>query len=138
MSGILIATITAVGGGGNAKATLLNSAYYAQDATSASSALRIGNDGNVSQGENGTFTVDYAWTGEPASGFEVYASVTSGSTPSGASLSTWLSLGTTRTWTLTNSASGTTKQSILAVQIRLAASGAVIASATVELYAERL
>lgn len=137
MSGFLAATVTAVGGGGAAKATLTNGTYTAEDTGTASAALRIGNDGLVYSGMNGTFSSEYAWTGEPAGNFEVRADVNSGSSPTGASLATWLNAGTTRTWTLSNAVVGTTKYSNLAVQVRIAANGAVIASCTVELYAER-
>lgn len=59
----------------------------------------------------------------------------SGTVPTGSALATWLNLGTTRSWQITRGSVGI-NTSVNTVQIRLAATGAVMASATVTFTAE--
>jgi hypothetical protein len=72
---------------------------------------------------------DYDWTNEPeaADKFDIYVSLTSGSTPSGSALNTWLSLSSSRAWSVTDSnpLAGGAKGSLLAVQIRHSPTGTV-------------
>ena len=69
-----------------------------------------------------------------ASDYEVRATVVSGSVTSG-TLNTWLGLGTTRTWTRTRTTVGSSAVT-LQIEIRLAATGTVIATAQTTLTAQ--
>jgi hypothetical protein len=75
-----------------------------------------------------------------ASDYQVRATTVSGTTPDVASdaLSTWLSLSSSRTWQLTKTggAAGSSVSCVLTIEIREAASGTVLDSATVTLSAE--
>lgn len=74
-----------------------------------------------------------------ASDFEVRATKVSGTSPDLASdaLSTWLSLASNRTWTLTNSGSfGSFIICTLTIEIRAAATGTILDTATITLSAE--
>ena len=65
------------------------------------------------------------------SDYEVRATVTAGSTPNGASVNTWLSLGTTRYWNVFESRFGIgTTNTTLTIEIRLASNQNVLATAT--------
>lgn len=66
--------------------------------------------------------------------YEVRATLQSGDTPIG-TLGSWLSLGTNRGWTLSQSGVGT-KTCDLLIEIRLTSSGLVLDSATITLEAE--
>lgn len=80
----------------------------------------------------GTFNYSGEWlTSGSASSVEVRATLQSGSTPSG-TLNTWLNLGTTRSWTLSRTGIGTSS-CVLLVELRNAASGTVLDTATITL-----
>jgi len=69
------------------------------------------------------------------SGFDCMLTVNSGTAPSGAATATWLNLGTTRTWTLTQAVVGS-RSNNCTLQIRNAVSLIVLDSATVTMEAE--
>lgn len=70
------------------------------------------------------------------SNYEIKATALSG-TPTTGTLDSWVSLGTTRTWTLSQSIPGDAT-CILSIEIRNAVSLSVVDTATVTLYAERI
>lgn len=91
---------------------------------------------------NGTVTgnnvTQYSWllVGS-ASDYEVRATLSSGTTPSSGTLNTWQGLGTSRSWSQTQTGPGVgTRGCVLGIEIRLASSGTVLASDSVEITAE--
>jgi hypothetical protein len=66
-------------------------------------------------------------TSAAGSAYEIRMTVNSGSTPSGSATGTWLSLGTTRTWTISQSGAGTTTSNVT-VEIRRASTGTVLSN----------
>lgn len=70
------------------------------------------------------------------SNYDVHLHVNSGTNPSGAALDTWLNLGTTRNWQLSETSIGTLSNNCT-VQIRNATTLAVKASATVTMTATK-
>lgn len=66
-------------------------------------------------------------TSAAGSAYEIRMTVNSGSTPSGSATGVWLSLGTTRTWTISQSGVGTNASNVT-VEIRRASSGAVLSN----------
>lgn len=88
------------------------------------------NSTGVVEGPAGT---DYTWRVSGASAdFELYVSLTSGTTPSGSALNTWLSMSSSRQYTLSTALDSC----VLAVQIRNATTLAVLATCNVSLYVE--
>lgn len=86
---------------------------------------------------NGTSVLE-AWlhTGGVASNYEVRATLQSGEPLTTGTMGSWLACSSTRTWTLTNSESdNSTLTTVMLVEIRLASSGVVQASATITLNA---
>ena len=69
------------------------------------------------------------------SNYEVRAQETSGTVSTG-TVGSWLSLGTTRTWSRAQTVNGTSTCELL-IEIRLAASGVVLAAATITLEANK-
>jgi hypothetical protein len=72
----------------------------------------VGNDGNIASICIPSIVTNFSdtWVASssaPGSWYEVYVSVSSGTSPTGASLNTWLALSSDRTWTLSSSASCT-------------------------------
>ena len=75
-------------------------------------------------------------SGGTVGNYEVMATKTSGTSPSGSNLNNWLSLSTSRAWSLTNSnGDNSTRTCVLSVSIRLASSGVVQDTATITLRA---
>lgn len=107
---------------------------------SANAGWRASNDSYVYTGVGTggpSYTQREQWDSVPATvgDYEIYVTYT-GDTPSG-TFSTWLNLGTTRTWLLTASA-GNYLQATLSVQIRDVATSTVQATATINLTADAL
>lgn len=91
------------------------------------------------EGDGGTHAdiADWLLSGT-ASDFDARLTVNSGTNPTGDSLATWLGLGTTRTWTLTDTTAGDgVTSNNCTIEIRENASGDVIASATVTMEVEK-
>lgn len=128
MSGIL-AALAARGG---AKVTLGSDTIdaIAIHPAGATATLAIGNNGVATETPGGS----YNWlTGGIPSAYEINATFTGGTTPTGGdSLGSWLNLGTSRSWSLTHSGVVSTTHSDLSLQIR-PVGGSVVASATVTL-----
>jgi len=96
---------------------------------------QIGSDGKVRDQSLGILE-SWLLGGGTASNYEVRATVTSGSLSTG-TVGSWLNCGTTRTWTLRNSAmNNSVLTCVMTVEIRLASSGVVQDSATITLEAE--
>lgn len=86
----------------------------------------------------GTYTIETWLNSGAASSYDVMATLSSGDTPTGSALSTWMNLGTTRSWTLTDVQSGAigAKSCTLSIQIRPAGGGSTLATATIGLEAD--
>lgn len=84
----------------------------------------------------GIYTPEWMLTG-PASAYDVMWT-NSGSAVTGSATGTWLNLATSRSWTLTAPPGIGLVQAIGTVQIRDASTLAVLATATIDLNAERL
>jgi hypothetical protein len=96
---------------------------------------QINSDGSVKDQDSGILE-SWLLGGGTSSNYEVRMTVVSGSLISGTTGS-WLNCGTTRTWSLTNSAqNNSTSTCVMTVEIRLASSGVVQDTATVTLSAE--
>lgn len=90
----------------------------------------IKSDGTVTKTEGASTTTLETWLVVGSAGdYEVRATLSSGDTPSG-TLGTWLALSSNRSWELVAGPSETLT-CVLAVDIRIAASGAVCDSAAV-------
>lgn len=104
-------------------AAQVDTAVYIRDTFDPAS-LQFKTDGYVYASTGSTqLAQDYQWlTGAGVSGdYEVYATVTSGVTPTGSAVNTWLSLASNVQWDVAASG-GQYRQSIMDVQIRMAAS----------------
>lgn len=115
----------------NAEATVANP-------NTATSSYSIANDGDI-DAVNGTNTIvdrgDWITPKINMANYEVRASIVSGSVTSGTTGS-WLSLASTRTWTVERSGIGAgTTTCVLTIEIRRASDGTVMDSATVTMQA---
>lgn len=124
---------------GGARVSLASASDTISDITvvvDAGAALELQNDGDIIEATNNFGSSDVGdWiTPKAAAGsnYEVRVTVNSGALSTGTSGS-WLSLGTTRSWSVTQSGAGSSSAEIL-VEIRRA-SGATLASKTITLSA---
>ena len=87
-----------------------------------SAAIRMGSSGLQSSFVNNSQSIDGAWVTPTTSAdnWEVRATVISGSTPTGASVGSWLALTSDRTWTITASVEGTTVTGTIQLEFRRA------------------
>jgi hypothetical protein len=103
---------------------------------------QITSGGKEQEGFGTATSISYSDTGDwvipngNASLYEVRATVNSGAVSSGTT-GTWLSLGTTRTWTLTRDTAGISSVN-LTIDIRLIGGTAILATAPVNLSIELL
>jgi hypothetical protein len=67
--------------------------------------------------------------------YQIQATLVSGSTPSGSPVGSWLSLGTSRSWTISRSLTGSTGCS-LNIQVRRVVDQVIIASSSVSMTAQ--
>lgn len=108
--------------------------------TDADAGYRLSNTGGAFELKNGAATaISGEWlSAGSASDYEVRATLSSGTLSSGTTGS-WLNLGTTREWHTirTDNTSGDT-DGVLLIEIRLAATGTVVTSATITLRARVL
>lgn len=124
---------------GAAAIILLKDATYSdtQPSGSAAASFTLGSNG-VASGGPGAIPADAASytfrVGETGAAFEVDVSVTSGSLTSGPT-GAGNNLGTTRTWTKSNSTAGTTASVTLQLTLRRAGAGTIIATKTITLSA---
>lgn len=116
-------------GGGNV-ASLINGSVASYGSGPRTATVRVGADGVVYTGDNGFFTNNNIWlvSGLPAS-FEVRCTVISGAVTG--TTATWLSLSTTRDWSITDTSNDYNSEvAAILLEIRDAVSLAVLASAT--------
>jgi hypothetical protein len=117
-------------------ASITAQTYSWSDSAPTSVTLVLANDGQLSYTGGATGA---EWnTMAPvdlttAASYDVYVTVSSGSSVTGSPLGTWLNLGTTRSWTLASGAVDTTITSVLTVQIRSASTLAVLDTASITL-----
>lgn len=115
-----------------------NIAALSADPTDATAAYSLENDGDVSRTVNGAVTDLGDWMSPKNSGlaslFECRATLNSGSL-TGGTTGSWLGLGTTRSWTRTQTSVGASAAN-LTIEIRRAGTTTTIASCTVQLDAE--
>ncbi len=102
------------------------------DPTNASVNYRINSDGDEYEQEGGGgYSSIATWLLDGSAGdYDCKLTVNSGTSPTGASVGSWLDCGTTRTWTLTQSSVGTSSNNCT-IEIRDGTTLEVLASATV-------
>lgn len=102
---------------------------------------RIDSDGNVYKIEGAAVTSIGTWLlSGSAADYEVRFTNNSGTAPSGSALATWLNCGTDRDWTNTDPTTDLSPvESSNTVELRRAGgTGAILDSATIDLYSERI
>lgn len=112
-----------------------------QVAPTATEAAYILNSTGIVQQKLGavTSTIETWLLSGAASAYEARATLLVGDAPTGSALGTWLSLGTTRTWSLSDAVVDVTAlRAELTVEIRLASSGVVQDTAYIILESERI
>jgi hypothetical protein len=135
MSGILNLVVA-----GGVRVALSAQGVVSAGAGAQTATYTLSNAGQASRATTGGGTINISdeWV-RPASAagavYECRATVTSGVLASGTT-GTWLALNTTRAWTVSIAVIGTAEATIT-VEIRVAASGLVLASASIDLTAER-
>lgn len=99
--------------------------------------IRLNSDGYAYHGDNGSYTQQYKWLQSGTNtDFEVYATVTSGSVSG--TTGAWLSLGTTRDWSVVDGSSdGTSEEASVDLTIRDVATSTTRAYATFTLTASQ-
>lgn len=103
------------------------------DPTDAGNGYRLSNAGTeLARDTISGYSVINTWlVAGVVADYEARVTVVSGVTPSGSAVNDWLNLGTTRSWTLSQTSPGT-KESKFTIEVRFAA-GALIDSATVDM-----
>lgn len=92
------------------------------DGTAATASFTFKTDRTVTDQDGGSVDPKWLDDGYSASDYQIRVTKVSGTTPSGASLGTWLGLSSNRTWSLTDSAGAAgSKSCTLTVEIRDAA-----------------
>ena len=99
--------------------------------------VRLNSDGYVYHGDNASYTQQYKWLQSGANtDFEVYATLVSGSISG--TTGAWLSLGTTRDWSVVDGSSdGTSQEATVELTIRDVATSTTRAYATFYLTASQ-
>lgn len=140
MTGIYAAMASGGAVGGSGSVTLNNGTVDQQfGGGNASASWRIDSDGQIYTGFNGSYGAVYIWTSDAVANYEVRATVTGGSTPTGSATATWLSCSSDRDWTVTDTTfDELVKSSNLTIEVRDAATATVRATCYINLYAERI
>lgn len=112
-------------------------ASFVSSPTDAEASYRLTSTALEQSGDRGSYTNIGTWIANTANVglYEVRITVTVGSLTGGDLTGTWLSLGTTRTWSLTRDPVGSSLCTFT-VEVRQASTGIVLTSAFVELSAE--
>lgn len=125
---------------GTSAVVIVLSNQYIQDFTggarAATAGYRLTSTGLAQSLVDITYTTLETWctpTSE-AGNYEVFATLVSGSTPSG-TIGSWVALSTTREWALSSNI-GVSKVCQLSLQIRRTGTGTVLATATIDLDAD--
>lgn len=101
---------------------------------------QIASDGTVRTREGGSYVTRETWLlVGAASDYEVRATVASGDTPSGSATGSWLGCGTTCEWVLADTTiDEVALEGVLTIELRRAGgTGAILDTATIDLYSER-
>jgi len=143
MSGIMLACVAATGGSGSSPSLTLPVGVYVYDMQPApgfaQAQLSLTNAGLVTAlTSTGSYNEDpWLVPGTDAASYEVYATLVSGALTSGTTGS-WLGLGTTRTWDVSNTYLGSDGVELYAVfnlQIRAVGGSTILATGDVYLTA---
>jgi hypothetical protein len=99
------------------------------DPSAATVTVTFANDGTYTgaggiSGFSGNWVTPTSYAGDD---YEIRMTVNSGTTPAGSATGSWLGLGTTRAWSLTQITAGT-KTANVTIEIRRASSGVVLSS----------
>jgi hypothetical protein len=124
---------TPASGGGGTVSLHSRNAIKATTNSPATASYTVSIDGTVKV--NGVSVETWLNSGA-AAGYDVRATLVSGTSPAGSALATWLNLSSGRSWSLTQSTTGNSS-CVLTVEIGLAGAAAAIASATITIEAER-
>jgi len=125
-------------GGGGGGGVTLNAVTVDNEGTGVRTAsYRIDSDQFIYKGIDGVYSSVHRWTSDAVANYEGRASLIAGTSPGGSTVGSWLALTSDRTWTVTASLAGETKYCTLTIEIRDAASMAVLASAVATLIATR-
>lgn len=108
--------------------------------TATQATYTLNTSGIVQKSEGGSTTTLETWLLNGAAGdYEARATVSSGDSPTGSALSTWLALSSTRAWTLQDAVvDGIPLTCVLLVEIRDVATNTVQTSASITLTSERV
>jgi len=126
------------GADASAGIVLTNGNYYTSGSGVQTTTVRVSSDGYVYSGSGGSYTQQYQWkqNSNASSSYDIYASVAGAISGTAGS---WLSLGTTRDWSITDSTADFSEEvGTVDLQIRNASTLAVIATASFDLVADRL
>lgn len=112
---------------------------YAVSPATATAEFRLNTSGDAETRLNlGSWSSPFSWLlAGSASDFECRMTMNSGTNFSGSALGTWLSLGTTRTWSHERSGTNGITTGTATLEIRRASTSTVLATATVTIAAER-
>lgn len=128
----------AAAGGGGGNVTLNGGTVTSYGTGIRTASYRISSDGFVYYGDNGIYTSNHRWTSDPVASYEARLTLTLGTNPTGSAMATWLALSSVCTWSIsdgTNDAAAVF--SYTTVEIRNATSLAVVATADIDIIAER-
>jgi hypothetical protein len=134
--GAVVASGSGSGGGGGSVVisdqTLIQAGLGSQTI-----GYRANTSGVIERNRNAVYNTLETWRlSGSSSDYEIRATQTSGGTVSGSALSSWLGLGTSREWTVTETLSGASTDAELTVEIRIAAPpNTVLDSASISLSA---
>lgn len=135
MSGALLASMV-VGKGAQVTGQTLSDFAMVPDDASVGVQFTNAGDQQKYEGDGVPYSTVAAWLLlGAAADYEIRCTVNSGTTPAGSATGSWLSLSSTRAWTLTETGTGT-KSCNLTIEIRKAGSSSSVDSATVTMSVE--
>lgn len=126
------------GGGGSGLVSITDCSLSVSGYGSQTISYLVSNTGMVQRGRNGVYNTLETWKlSGAAADYDVRVTETGGvGLSSGSATATWLNLGTTREWGLSEGTSGSASDAYFTVEIRLAASPfTVLASANIVMFA---
>lgn len=128
----------AASAGGSGSVALTNQNISALDPSTAVASYRVNTSGIVERGRNGSYNTLEIWLlSGSAADYEIRVTETGGvGITGGSSIGSWLGLGATREWELTEGVLGSGSQTFFTAEIRLAAPpNTVLATANITLNA---
>lgn len=137
MSGALALRTGILTGGNSSPVALGNGFVYSAGAGTRTAAVRLNSDGNLYVGDQGVFSLARAWRFSGASSdYDVFATINSGTVTG--TTGSWVNLGTTRDWSVTDTTlNGVDVSAQITLQIRSASTLVVLASGVWDLTADR-